>query len=231
MYKNKPRKQALSCSSWWICFSLAEDTLPETEVLVPSDDFTKLLPAIPARKDVTQALEICHVRLNIPSRWCEGVIGRDDMTELPAMWSPVARGKSLWRKEGFRIHGGILSGNFFFLLVSTSNLSPMSFLTENKTFLDMKSFLEQSQVIGVALGFMTASATLDLSRSVVSELLYPWVIAIRTASLPRFDLDDVAQSLITWILSMFVVFILIKGFNLQEKKIPMVLAVSAGGMA
>lgn len=107
----------------------------------------------------------------------------------------------------------------------------LNFLTENKTFLDMKSFLEQSQVVGVALGFMTASATLDLSRSVVSELLYPWVIAIRTASAPRFDLDDVAQSLITWILSMLVVFILIKGFNLQEKKIPMVLAVSAGGMA
>lgn len=107
----------------------------------------------------------------------------------------------------------------------------MNFLTENKTLLDMKSFLEQSQVIGVALGFMTASATLDLSRSVVSQLLYPWVVALRTASLPRFDLDDVAQSFITWILSLFVVFLLIKGFNLQEKKIPMVLAVSAGGMA
>lgn len=80
-------------------------------MILRSNDLTKLLPATPARKDLTQALEISIVRFDIPRRWFEGVIGRDVVTELPAEWTPDTWGKSLRREEGLGIHA--ISPDFF----------------------------------------------------------------------------------------------------------------------
>jgi large-conductance mechanosensitive channel len=107
----------------------------------------------------------------------------------------------------------------------------MSFITENKTYQDLKSFLTETNVTGTALGFLIASATLDLARTTVSEGMYPFITALRTGALPRFDLDEIFQSLITFFLSMLVAFASIKIFNLQERKLPLVMTVGAGSIA
>lgn len=106
----------------------------------------------------------------------------------------------------------------------------MSFL-QNKVFLDFKSYLEEAGVIGTALGFLTASATLDLSRTIVNELLLPNIIALRTRSIPVYDLDEVLQSVLTFFLSFFVAFAVIKIGGFQQKKLPMVVTVAGGGLA
>jgi hypothetical protein len=70
-----------------------------------------------------------------------------------------------------------------------------------------------------------------LARTTVSEGMYPFITGLRTGSLPRFDIDEIFQSLITFFLSMLVAFASIKIFNLQERKLPLVMTVGAGSIA
>lgn len=105
-----------------------------------------------------------------------------------------------------------------------------SLVTKNKTFLEFRDFLVESNVIGTSLGFMVASSVLDLSRTGIREILMPLVHSIRHTSIPRFEWDEVAESTVSFLISMFLVFFIIKVFNFQQKSIPMVLAVGAGGM-
>ena len=104
-------------------------------------------------------------------------------------------------------------------------------VTKNKTFVEFKDFLLESNVIGTSLGFMVASSVLDLSRTGVREVLLPLVHGIRHTSAPSIDVDEIAESFVSFLISMFLVFFIIKVGGFQQKSIPMVLAGGAGGLA
>jgi hypothetical protein len=86
---NEPRKEPLSGGPWRIALFLGKDGLGQAEgVRARPDDFTEFLAAFLARQDTTQALKICIIRIGISSRWSKWVIGGDQMTKLPAEWTP-----------------------------------------------------------------------------------------------------------------------------------------------
>lgn len=102
----------------------------------------------------------------------------------------------------------------------------MSFILDNKIVLSFKDFITDQNVAGTGIGFLLASTTLDLARVFVREGIMPFVHALRSTSAPRFDIDAILQSLITFIITMLVIFVTVRLFNLQTKKIPVVATVS-----
>jgi len=102
----------------------------------------------------------------------------------------------------------------------------MSFILDNEIVLSFRDFLQDQSVAGTGIGFLLASSTLDLARVFVREGIMPFVHALRSTSVPRFDIDSIIQSLITFIITMLVIFVVVRVFNLQTKKIPVVATVS-----
>jgi large-conductance mechanosensitive channel len=102
----------------------------------------------------------------------------------------------------------------------------MSFILNNELVMSFKEFASQQQIPGVAIGFLLAQTTLDIARTGVSELILPLVTALRTASAPSFDLELVFQAIVTWLVTMMVIFTVVKIFNLQTQKVPVVATVS-----
>jgi len=102
----------------------------------------------------------------------------------------------------------------------------MSFVLDNQIIMSFKDFLQDQAVVGTSLGFLIASTTLDMARVFVREGIMPFVIALRSTSLPRFNIDNIISSIITFVLTMLVIFVTIRVFNLQTKKIPVVATVS-----
>ena len=102
----------------------------------------------------------------------------------------------------------------------------MSFILQNELVMDFKEFTQQQNVPGVAIGFLLAQTTLDIARTGVSEMILPLVTALRTTSAPHFDVDLIFQSIVTFIVTMIMIFTVVKVFNLQTTKVPVVATVS-----
>jgi large-conductance mechanosensitive channel len=102
----------------------------------------------------------------------------------------------------------------------------MSFITQNELVMGFKDFIQDQNVAGTAIGFLIASSVLDMSRVMVSETILPFVTALRTTSVPQFDVDLILQSVITFIVTMMIVFTTVKVFNLQTRKVPIVATVA-----
>lgn len=102
----------------------------------------------------------------------------------------------------------------------------MSFILDNELVMSFKEFTQQQNVPGVAIGFLLAQTTLDIARTGVSEMILPLVTALRTTSPPHFDIDLIFQSIITFIVTMLIIFTVVKLFNLQTTKVPVVATVA-----
>jgi large-conductance mechanosensitive channel len=102
----------------------------------------------------------------------------------------------------------------------------MSFILDNELVLSFKDFVQDQNVPGTAIGFLLAQSTLDLSRVFVRDGIMPFVTAIRTTSVPKFDLDNIFGALITFIVTMLVIFTSVRVFRLQQRKVPIVATVS-----
>jgi large-conductance mechanosensitive channel len=102
----------------------------------------------------------------------------------------------------------------------------MSFILNNELVLSFKDFVLQQNVAGVGIGFLLAQTTLDLARVFVREGVLPWVSAIRTTSVPKFDLDSILQAIITFLVTMIIIFSVVKIFDLQTSKVPVVATIS-----
>jgi large-conductance mechanosensitive channel len=102
----------------------------------------------------------------------------------------------------------------------------MSFILSNEIVMSFRDFIQDQQIAGTALGFLIASSTLDVARVFVREGVMPFVYAIRSTSIPKFDIDSIIQTLITFFVTMLVVFATVRIFDLQTKKIPVVATVS-----
>lgn len=88
--------------------------------------------------------------------------------------------------------------------------------------LEFGSFLQSHNVAGLAIGFLIASSTLDTSKSLVSSAIMPLVTGLRTLKTPKFDLSPLLESLITFFITMFVAFVVIRVARIQAKPVPLV---------
>jgi len=102
----------------------------------------------------------------------------------------------------------------------------MSFILDNELVLSFKDFVQDQGVVGTGVGFLLAQTTLDMARVFVRDGILPFVKAIRTASVPKFDLDNIFSAIITFIVTMLVIFTTVRVFNLQTKKVPVVATIS-----
>lgn len=102
----------------------------------------------------------------------------------------------------------------------------MSFILENQLVMDFKTFVQDQKVAGTAIGFLLAQTTLDLARVGVNQGIMPLVTALRTGSLPKYDLQSIFEALVVFFITMLVIFTTVKVFDLQTTQVPVVATVS-----
>ena len=94
----------------------------------------------------------------------------------------------------------------------------MSFVYKNQVFMDFNTWLRDTNVLGLGIGFLIGQTTLDTSKSVVSSLIMPLIQGLRALKSPQFKLGGLVESLITFVITMLVIFFLVKIFKLQTKQ-------------
>ena len=103
----------------------------------------------------------------------------------------------------------------------------MSFISRNHWFQDFGTFLKDSNIVNLALGFLIAQSTMDMSKTFVSSVIMPLIHAARTMKAPKFPMSAFIAAIITFIITLFVAFVFIKVFRLQAKPIQPVLVANA----
>lgn len=98
--------------------------------------------------------------------------------------------------------------------------------TTPRLALEFGSFLQSHNVAGLAVGFLIASSTLDTSKSIVSGGIMPMVTALRTLKTPKFEFSPVLESLITFFVTMFVAFVVIRVGRIKAQPVPLVQVVN-----
>jgi len=106
-------------------------------------------------------------------------------------------------------------------------LQAMSFVSRNLWFQDFGTFLKDSNIFNIGLGFLIAQATMDTSKTFVGSVIMPLIHAIHTLKLPKFHVGSFVAALITLFITLLVAFLLIKAFRLQAKPIQPVMVANS----
>lgn len=99
----------------------------------------------------------------------------------------------------------------------SKNLTPI-FEKPDQFALDFTQFLKEYNVVGLGIGALVANNTMDIGKAIVDSLVMPIVTAIITRSPPTFTYYGLIQSLVTFIVTMFVIFFLMRIFNIKATK-------------
>jgi len=101
----------------------------------------------------------------------------------------------------------------------------MSIIAKNQWVQDFGTFLKDSNIVNMALGFLIAQSTMDMSKSFVSSVIMPFIEAARGLKTPKFPMAELGSAAVTFVVTLLVAFIFIKLFNLQAKPIqPVIVA-------
>lgn len=103
----------------------------------------------------------------------------------------------------------------------------MSFISvsSNQWYQDFSTFLKDSQIFNLAIGFLIAQATMDTSKSFVGSIIMPVIDGIRKLKAPQLAITNLVGSFITFFVTLLIAFIFIKVFRLQAKPIqPVIIA-------
>lgn len=93
--------------------------------------------------------------------------------------------------------------------------------------MDFNTFLKETNIVTVGISFLIAQSTLDMSKSFIGSLVMPIIQAIRTLKAPSFPVSSFIASILTFLVTIFVAFFIIKMFNLQTKPIPLVQVINS----
>jgi large-conductance mechanosensitive channel len=97
------------------------------------------------------------------------------------------------------------------------DLTPI--FTRPDTFaLDFVQFLQEYNIVGLGIGALVASNTMDIGKSIVDSLVMPIVTGIVTRTAPTFTYYTLVQSLITFLVTMFFIFFLMSIFGVKATK-------------
>jgi large-conductance mechanosensitive channel len=103
----------------------------------------------------------------------------------------------------------------------------MSFISGTTWVQDFGIFMKDSQILPMALGFLIATSTMDMSKSLVGTTIMPIIEAVRSMKTPKFHVSSLVAAVITFIITISVTFTIIKLFRLQAKPIQPVLVANA----
>lgn len=92
----------------------------------------------------------------------------------------------------------------------------------SQVFVDFGSFLQSSNILGLATGFLIAQSTLEVSRTAVSAISGPIVASMRGLRIPEFDWQSLGEAAVTFLLTMFLAFIVIRFGKINTTPIPIV---------
>ena len=104
-----------------------------------------------------------------------------------------------------------------------------SYITGTTWIQDFGVFLKDSNIISMGLGFLIAQSTMDMSKGMVRTTIMPIIDAIRTLKTPKFEVSSLVASIITFVITLFVTFVIIKLFRLQAKPIQPVMVANSDG--
>jgi large-conductance mechanosensitive channel len=115
--------------------------------------------------------------------------------------------------------------------------SNTNILSNAAFFSELKKFISDNNVIGTCAGVIIALVTKDLILAFVGDIIIPtfiflflklnikWLTGILPSGKSTFDLTDFFKQFITWIITIFVTFLVIKatfqillGINLEKKE-------------
>jgi large-conductance mechanosensitive channel len=116
-------------------------------------------------------------------------------------------------------------------------MSSSDILNKDVFFDKLKKFIIDNGIIGTCAGVIIALVTKDLILAFVGDIVIPtfiflflklnikWLTAILPSGKSTFDLTDFFKQLITWIITIFVTFMVIKatfqlllGINIEKKE-------------
>lgn len=92
----------------------------------------------------------------------------------------------------------------------------------SQIFMDFGSFLQQQNVLGIAIGFLIAMSSMDTAKTFVRDAIMPIVHSMRTMQPPVFVFEDMIEATITFIITMFVAFIVVRITKTDIKPVPVV---------
>ena len=92
----------------------------------------------------------------------------------------------------------------------------------NSVVLDFTTWLKEAKIADVAISFLIAGATLDVSKAAVSGLIMPVIEGMQRLTWPKFNVEEVATTGITFIVTMWIAFIIMRMLGLTVRPIPVV---------
>lgn len=95
-------------------------------------------------------------------------------------------------------------------------------LTPSRIAVEFGSFLQAQNIAGLSIGFLIASSTLDTAKNVVSTSIMPLVQSMQTLKPPKFDFSPLVQSLMTFLITMFLCFVILKVGRVKPQAVSLV---------
>lgn len=97
----------------------------------------------------------------------------------------------------------------------------------NQWIMDFYSFIQETNIATVGISFLIAQSTLDMSKSFVGSLVMPIIQAIRTLKPPTFPISNFLATILTFFITLFISFVIVKLLRLQVKQVPLVQVVNS----
>jgi large-conductance mechanosensitive channel len=94
----------------------------------------------------------------------------------------------------------------------------MNNLTIPPVVTEFKDFIVDANVVGLGIGALVANNTMDIGKAITDSIVMPLVNGAVTQTVPDVSFYSLLQSLITFMVTMLVVFVLLKIFNIKTIK-------------
>lgn len=95
-------------------------------------------------------------------------------------------------------------------------------LNPSRVAVEFGTFLQAQNIAGLAIGVLIATSTLDTSKAVVRTSIMPLVQSLQTLKSPQFEFSPLVESLITFLITMFLSFIIIRVTQVKPQAVSLV---------
>jgi large-conductance mechanosensitive channel len=91
-----------------------------------------------------------------------------------------------------------------------------------RIFVEFSGFLREYNLVALGLAFLIGQSSLELSRSFIKTTVLPLVGSALNLKLPSIDASELLTAFLTFIVTMFIAFILVRALRVDVKPLPIV---------